>query len=42
MVVADYIMPVFLNAIGGADFYYSLFSLLFVFTVVYFFYKISE
>jgi len=42
MVVGDYIITAFLGAIGGPDFYFSIFSLLFVFTVIYFFYNISK
>lgn len=42
MVVADYIVQAYLNAVGGEEFYFSVFSLLFVFAVIYFFYKVSE
>lgn len=42
MVVADSIINAYLDILGGPDFYFTLLSFVFVFSVLYFFYKISD
>jgi len=41
MVIIDSVITVFISAIGGGDFWYGIFALLFVFSTASIFYKVS-
>jgi len=42
MVVSDFVVQAYLEFLGGAEIYFNIMATLFIFTVIYFFHKVSE